>query len=142
MFWAGGDLPVRTYATGTAADLTLLKVGHYELGSGGATATRAILPTPYPGARVRVVKMSSATGGEVFDAGASASDVSLDASDGAAGGGTGVTYDGTSRRILLQEEGEYFEVYATSASRWRLVGFHYDASTAGEGGSRFFGGGT
>lgn len=137
----GSGLPIRTFATGTALALAKLSVGHYEVGTSIATATRAVLPTPYPGAEVRVVKVDSGSQLITFDAGASASDVSLGASAGAAGGGTGVTFDAVgNRRITFNAEGEWFHVVGTSTSRWRLVGFGMEASAAGLGGSRFFAG--
>lgn len=138
-FFAGGDLPIRTYATGTEAGLAKLKVGYYEVGTSIATATRLVLPTPYPGAEIKVFKVDSGTNGWDFCAGASASDVSLDASDGAAGGGTGVTYDGTNRNILLNKEGEHFHLKASSTSRWRIQTIQYNASAVSEGASVYLG---
>lgn len=139
-FFAGGNLPIRTYATGTGNETNAkLKVGYYEVGTSIATASRLILPTPYPGAEVKVFKVDSGTFGWEFIAGASASDVSLDASDGPAGGGTGVTYDGTNRSILLNKEGEHFHVVGTSTSRWRLQTLQYNASAVSEGASVYLG---
>lgn len=138
-FFAGGNLPIRTFATGTEAGLAKLRVGYYEVGTSIATATRNILPTPYPGAEVLVWKVDSGTQAFDFSAGASASDVSLDASDGAAGGGTGVTYDGTNRVILLNNEGQRFHVRASSATRWRILQFQWTASAVSEGASVFLG---
>jgi len=139
--FAGGDLPIRTFATGTADAITKLKVGFYEVGTSIATASRAVLPTPYPGAELIVTKVDSGTQLFHFDAGASASDVSMDASDGAAGGGTGVTYDSVgNRRIQLQAEGEWFHLKASSTSRWRLQGYQRQATAVNEGASVFLGG--
>jgi len=139
--FAGGDLPIRTWATGTAAGDGKLKVGFYEVGTSIATGSRAVLPTPYPGAEVIVFKVDSGTQIFHFDAGGSASDFSMDASDGAAGGGTGVTYDSVgNRRIQLQAEGEWFHVKATSTSRWRLYGHGHQATAVNEGASVFLGG--
>lgn len=105
--FAGGNLPIQTFATGTAANLVTLSVGFYEVGTSIATATRAVLPTPYAGAEVQVRKVDSGTQVFTFDAGGS--------------GATGITYDGPgNRRITLRFEGEGFHVVASSATRWRL----------------------
>jgi len=134
----GGDLPIRTFATGTSAALAKLSVGFYETGTAVDTASRNILPTPYVGAEVIVLRVGSGTATQSFDAGASASDVSLGASGGAAGGGTGVTYDAIgNRRINLRGEGEFFHVRASSTSRWRIVGVHFNNTVADEGASNF-----
>ena len=146
--YAGGDLPVRTFATGTEAALAKAKVGFYEVGTSIATATRVVLPTPYSGAVVNVRKIGSGTQAIDFDAGASASDVSLAASDGAAGGGTGVVYNADNdRRITLRMEGEGFQVRGSSTSRWRIYALNLtstgkDGSFAGEGASVSIGLGT
>lgn len=130
--FAGGNLPIQTWATGTAANLTKLSVGYYEVGTSIADATRAILPTPYPGAEVIVRRSDSGSELMVFDAGASASDVS-----NGDGGGTGVTYDSVgNRRITLNAEGEGFHVVGSSTSRWRLQRVTLSASAAGEDASR------
>lgn len=131
--YAGGALPpVQTFATGTAANLTQLSVGFYEVGTSIATATRAILPAPYPGAEVIVRKVDSGSRLFTFDAGGSAT---------TAGGGTGVTFDSVgNRRITLNAEGEGFHVVGTSSTRWRLKGMEMEASATGEGGSRFLAG--
>jgi hypothetical protein len=134
-YFAGGDLPVRTWATGTAAGDFPMRVGYYEVGTSVATGTRGWLPTPYPGAVVQVQKIDSGTEQFAFDAGASGSDVSYGASDAAAGGGTAVTYDGTNRRIVLRAEGEGFRVRATSTSRWRIEYLNHHASAISEGAS-------
>lgn len=119
--FAGGNLPVQTHATGTADNITNLSVGYYEVGTSVATATRSILPTPYPGAEVVVRKIGSGTQAFNFDAGGS--------------GATGVTYDGTNRRILLKAENEGFHVIGTSTTRWRIQQLDHHASAVSEGGS-------
>ena len=138
--WAGGSLPVQTYATGTEAALAKAIAGYYEVGTSIATATRVVLPTPYVDAVVHVMKIGSGTQAVEFDAGASASDVSYAASgtSAGAGGGTGVTYDGTVRRITLKAATEWFRVRATSTTRWRIEGIGYNASAVSEGGSVVF----
>ena len=104
-----------------------MRVGFYEVGTSIATASRGVLPTPYPGARVVVRKVDSGTQLFEFDAGGS--------------GATGITYDSVgNRRITLQEEGEGFEVVGSSTTRWRLVNLDMDASAVGEGGSRILAG--
>lgn len=124
--YAGGDLPINTFATGTAAGLAKLSVGFYEVGTSIATATRSVLPTPYPGAQVQVRKVDSGTRAFTFDAGASASDVS-----NGDGGGTGVTYDSVgNRRIRLAREGEGFWVIGSSTSRWRIRSLEFSATGA------------
>ena len=128
--FAGGNLPIQTWATGTAAGDFYLSVGYYEVGSEIATGSRAVLPTPYPGAEVYVRRTDSGTLARSFDAGASASDVSV-----GLGGGTDVTYDGTNRRISLVQEGDYFHVVGTSTSRWRIVGQSINASAISENAS-------
>lgn len=123
--FAGGNLPVQTYATGTAANLTNLSAGYYEVGTSIATATRAILPTIYSGAEMVVVKTDSGSQGFSFDAGGS--------------GATGVTYDGTNRRIVLQTEGDMFRVQGdANASRWRIYGANINASAVAPAGGSVF----
>jgi len=124
--FAGGNLPIQTHATGTAAPQgALLSVGYYEVGTSIATASRSVLPTPYPGAEVRVRKVDSGTMNFGFDAGASDSEVSV-----GLGGGTGVTYDSVgNRRIILRFEGESFHAVGSSTSRWRL----YDLNNVATG---------
>jgi hypothetical protein len=130
--YLGGNLPIRTFATGTAAPLALLSVGFYEVGTSIATASRNILPTPYPGAAVKVFKVDSGTQSFSFDAGACDSDISLGASGAAAGGGTAVTYDSVgNRRITLRFEGESFHAVGSSTSRWRLMGLNYQSTGDG-----------
>lgn len=121
---AGGNLPIQTFATGTADALNTLGVGYYEVGTSIATASRNVLPTPYPGAEVIVSKVDSGTQLFHFDAGGS--------------GATGIVYDSVgNRRIQLQAEGEAFHVVGSSTSRWRLVSSYHQATAAGEGGSVF-----
>lgn len=131
--WAGGDLPVQTWATGTAAGDFGMKPGYYEVGTSIATGTRGVLPTPYAGLEVKVFKVDSGTQTFSFDAGACASNISW--VDGTVGGGTGVTYDGTNRRIILRAEGDSFHVKATSTSRYRLHNLEFAASAVSEAGS-------
>jgi hypothetical protein len=134
--FAGGNLPIQTPATGTAAALgAAMSVGQYEIGSAIATASRLVLPTPYPGAEVLVRKTDSGTMTFFLDAGGSAT-----------GGATGVTYDSVgNRRFVLQQEGEMFHVVGSSTSRWRIKQAQTHASIAGSvtlggGASRFPGG--
>ena len=141
--FAGGNLPIQTWATGTAAGDYGMKVGYYEVGTSIASGTRGTLPVPYPGAEVHVRKNDSGTELIAFDAGASASGISW-VLGGSLGGGTGVTYDGTNREIVLAFEGEYFHVVGTLTSRWRLTDAFYVATSDGcasaipqEGGTRF-----
>lgn len=124
--FAGGDLPIQTHSTGTAAALNTLSVGFYEVGTSIATATRNVLPTPYPGARVLVRKVDSGTEVFAFDAGGS--------------GATTITYDSVgNRKITMRFEGEGFEVVGSSTSRWRLYNLYFNATGASsnpeEGGS-------
>lgn len=141
--YAGGNKPINTWGTGTAAGDFGMKVGFYEVGTTVSTSSRGVLPTPYPGAEVIVRKIDSGTQSFDFDAGACASNISW--VDGTVGGGTGVTYDGTNRRITLRQEGEGFHVVASSTSRWRLMSLSLtstgkDGSYAGEGASNQIGG--
>lgn len=119
--FAGGNSPLQTFSTGTAAALNTLLVGYYEVGTSIATATRNVLPTPYAGAEVRVMKVDSGTQAFNFDAGGS--------------GATAPTYDGANRRILLKAEGESFHVVGTSATRWRIQHIRHHASAVSEGAS-------
>lgn len=135
MQFAGGNLPIQTWATGTAAGDFWMKVGMYELASGVyGTGSRGVLPTPYPGAEVMVIKVDSGTIITHFDAGASGSGTAIDADNR---GGTGVTYDGTARRINLVQRGDYFHVVGSSTSRWRIKALARNASDP-YGGSIFF----
>jgi hypothetical protein len=119
--FAGGNLPLQTFSTGTAAALNTLAVGYYEVGTSVATASRNVLPTPYAGAEVHVTKQDSGTQVFHFDAGGS--------------GATGVTYDGSNRRIILRQEGESFHVVGTSATRWRIMNINHHASAISQGAS-------
>lgn len=129
--FAGGNLPIQTFATGTEAALVTLEVGYYEAGTVVATATRAVLPTPYPGAEVIVRKVGSGTQSQTFDAGGS--------------GATSIVYDAEgNRRITLRLEGEGFHVVGSSTTRWRINALHLtatgkDGSYAGEGASNSIG---
>ena len=134
--YAGGDLPIQTFATGTAAALNLLKVGYYEVGTSIATATRNVLPTPYAGAAVMVRRVDSGTQLLTFEAGACASGISLGASDSALAGGTGVTYDSVGNRLIqLTYEGDGFHVVGTSSTRWRLYNLEFTSSAINEAAS-------
>lgn len=113
--FAGGNLPVQTPGTGTAvAKASDLLVGQYEVGTDISTATRYVLPIPYPGAEVLVVKHDS--GSEVFEFDAGDSD------------NTGITYGTGYRRIKLQTEMDMFHVIGVSATRWRITGLNTNAS--------------
>lgn len=131
--YGGGDLPTRTWATGTAAGDFGMSPGYYEVGTSIATGTRGVLPVPYPGAQVKVFKVDSGTQTFAFHAGASGSNISW--VDGTTGGGTGVTYDGTNRSIILRAEGDAFHVVGTSTSRWRIHMLEFAASAVSEAGS-------
>jgi hypothetical protein len=138
--FAGGDLPIRTWATGTAAGDFGMSVGLYEVGSDtGGTGSRGTLPVPYPGAQVRVIKVGSGTNGVTFCAGASASAVSwVDFPVGGSVGGSGattITFDGSNRRILLQAEGDWFHAVGSSLTRYRLYGYFFQGSAVSEGAS-------
>lgn len=143
MHYAGGQLPIQTWATGSAAGDFGMSVGYYEVAGSGtagglASGSRGVLPVPYPGAEVFVRKISSGTLAQEFHAAASAVNISWTDDRGTAtgvGGGTGVTYDGTNRKILLTQEGDYFHVRADSSSRWRLVGQSINASAVSENAS-------
>ena len=135
--FAGGNLPIRTPATGTAAAHGAdMVVGQYEIGSAIATASRLILPIPYPGAEILVRKTDSGTMTFFLDAGGSAT----------AALGTSITYDSVgNRRFVLQQEGEMFHVVGSSTSRWRIKQAQSFATVAasvvfGGGASRFPGG--
>jgi hypothetical protein len=142
MHYAGGQLPIQTWATGTAAGDFGMSVGYYEVAGSGtagglASGSRGVLPVPYPGAEVFVRKISSGTLAQEFHAGGSASNISWfdDRGTATGGGGTAVTYDGTNRKIVLTQEGDYFHVRADSTSRWRLVGQAINASAVSENAS-------
>ena len=121
--FAGGNLPIQTPGTGTAVAIgVIMSVGYYEVGTSISTATRLGLPTPYPGAEVKVVKVDSGTEVMHFDAAGSV-------------GATAVTYDGSNRRIRLGVEGESFHVVGTSTTRWRIQSLVHHASVVSEGAS-------
>lgn len=124
MQYAGGNLPLQTPATGTAAALSAaVAVGHYEVGTSIASASRYVLPTPYAGAEVLVRKDDSGSQIFEFDAGGS--------------GATGITYDSVgNRRISLQNEGEGFHVVGVSATRWRIQYLNNHATNVVAGASR------
>jgi hypothetical protein len=133
--FAGGNLPIQTFSTGTAAALNTLSVGFYEVGTSIATASRNVLPNPYPGAELRVVKVDSGSQLFEFHAGGSAT------------GATGWTFDSVGNRVItLQTEGDMFHVVAdgasgTATSRYRIYGANINASAvAPAGGSVFLGG--
>ncbi len=131
-------MPLQTYATGTAVSIAKLSVGLYRVGTSIATATRSVLPTPYAGAEMQVVKVDSGTEVLAFAAGASASDVSFGSGGVATGGGTGITYDNGDRKFTLRFEGESFHVVADgggSAATWRVKAMHYNATGGSKGGS-------
>lgn len=120
--FAGGDLPVNTAATGTAAELSAAVVaGYYEIGTSISTATRYVLPTPYAGAALKFFKVDSGTQTFEFDAGGS--------------GATAITYDGSNRRIIMRAEGESFHVVGSSATRYRIHHLNHHASAVSEGAS-------
>lgn len=134
----GGNLPIRTWATGTAAGDQGLSPGYYEVGTSISTSSRGVLPTPYPGAEVFLMKVDSGTQGFNIDAGASGSNISW--IDGTVGGGTHITYDGSNRRFNLVNEGDWFRVVgsgdgSTGAGRWRVMGYFYQGSAVSEGAS-------
>jgi len=121
--FAGGNLPIQTAATGTAAARASLLVGFYEIGSataaGDCTASRYVLPVPYPGAEVQVRRTDSGTLGRSFDAGGSDT----------AAGETSYVFDGVgNRRITLTREGDGFHVVGSSTSRWRIVALDFQAT--------------
>lgn len=124
--FAGGNLPIQTAATGTEAALSAaIGVGIMEFGTSISTATRYILPTPYPGAEFRARRIDSGTQPMEFDAGGS--------------GATGITFDTTgNRRITTRFEGEWFHVVGSSTTRWRVYGQHFNSTGSddlGGGGS-------
>ena len=107
--FAGGNLPVQTFATGTAVAVNKLLVGYYDCGTSIATATRMELPTPYAGAEVLCVKADSGTAIIEFTAGSATTMVWNAAND---------------RETRLMANFDYFHVVGTSATRWRVVGHH------------------
>lgn len=123
--WISGNLAINTAATGTEAALSAALVpGFLEAGTSISTATRYVLPTPYAGAEFTVNRVDSGTQAMEFDAGGS--------------GATGITYDGSARRIMLKARTEGFRVVGSSATRWRLMDLRYNASAVSEGGSVVF----
>ena len=134
--FAGGNMPVGTPATGTVDEIlsAAVTMGHYEIGSDFSTATRYVLPTPYPGAEVMFRRVGSALGTVTMgvDAGGS--------------GATAVVFDGAnSRRFGFIYEGEYFHAVGVSTTRWRILNSFFRASqvasdSAEAGASRFPGG--
>lgn len=142
--FAGGNLPIQVPGTGTidAVISSFMSMGHYEIGTAISTATRYILPAPYPGAEVLVRREGSALGSVIMvvDAGGSA------AFPSAGGGATNVTFDNaSSRRFGLKYEGEYFHVVGVSTTRWRILSSYFRSCVSGcasaeSGASRFPGG--
>ena len=109
--FAGGNLPIQTGGSGAsgACDARLL-VGQYELSSatGQGTSSHWMLPTPYPGAEVKVILEASMVTNKHFDC----------------GGATTVLLDSRgNRRIRLSQEGDSFHVVGVSTTRWRLQSF-------------------
>lgn len=131
--YAGGNLPIRTWATGTAAGDFGMSPGYYEIGTSIATSSRGVMPVPYPGCEVKCLKVDSGTQVFALHAGACASNISW--VDGTTGGGTAVTYDGSNRSMLLQAEGDWFHVVGSSTSRWRVQGYFFSGSAVSEGAS-------
>lgn len=141
--YAGGNLPIRTWATGTAAGDFGMSPGYYEIDTNISTGTRGVLPVPYPGIEVKIYRPGSATQGVTIDAGASASNISW--VDGTVGGGTVVVWSsatGFNRRFLTQAQGEWIHLVGTSTSRYRVQGYFFQGSAVSEGGSVEMGAGT
>jgi len=118
--------------SGTAGP-KVISVGHYEVGSGISTATRVVLPTPYAGAEVKVVRAASGSG---------AVSITFDA---AGSGATGVYFNAANaRRITLKRPYESFHVVGVSATRWRIQSLDYRSTgasaSAGGGASAAVGG--
>ena len=114
--FAGGNIPIQASASGTAGPRTLV-VGYYEIGSTLGSASRHILPAPYPGAEVQV-RRGSGSGGHAlaFDCGS---------------GATAIVFDSVgSRRIRLSRTGESFHVVGSSTTRWRLRSLEFNATGA------------
>jgi hypothetical protein len=113
-------LPILSPGTGTDATLGsgFSIAGYAEVGAIVSTASRYVLLTPYKGAAVQVIYKGSASNAIEFHAGGS--------------GATGITFDGTNRRILLAHEGDWFRVRGTSATRWVIEGHAHNASAVSE----------
>jgi len=111
--FAGGNLPIQTFATGTVASVNKLLVGYYDCGTAIATATRMELPTPYPGAEVYVTKADSGTAGIEFTAGSATTMVFNNLND---------------RETTLYMQGDYFHCVGSSATRWRVMGQQYTST--------------
>jgi hypothetical protein len=123
------ELRVASISSGSVTTVVsgALSQGFYEIGTSIATATRAVLPTPVVGMEVTLVKVDSGSQVFTFDAGGS--------------GATGVTFDSVgNRRISMNAEGEMVHLVASSTTRWRIKAMNFEASAAGEGGSRFLAG--
>lgn len=122
--FAGGDLPTNIGGSGTGACDARLLVGQYELGSatGVGTSTHWMLPTPYPGAEVKVRLDCSMTTSRFFDC----------------GGATTVTLDRRgNRRISLSHEADSFHVVGVSTTRWRILDLKFQGT---DGEASFFNG--
>ena len=122
MHYAGGNLPIQTFAsgTGTAAGLYGLAVGYYEIGTSIATSTRMILPLPYAGAEIMVRKADTGTRSFLFHAGGSTGIATTYS------GATAVVFDAVGNRVIdVRVEGEMFHVVGSSTSRWRIQNMHY-----------------
>ena len=118
--FAGGNLPIRTPTTGSAVGHATLLVGFYEIGSataaGDCTASRYVLPTPFAGAEVQVIRTDSGTIARHFDC---------------ATGATATVFDNVgNRRIELKTEGDGFHVVASGSTRWRLRSLQFTATGA------------
>ena len=130
--FAGGNLPIISQpGTGTAAALAsaFSGVGQVEIASEFGTATRYTLPTPYPGAEMKLLRVGSGSQGFSFDAG---------------GSGATSIYIGSAtatqqRRVVLQTELDMIHLVGISTTRWRVQGLNVNASAvAPAGGSVFF----
>lgn len=112
--FAGGNMPIQTMASGTAGVKTLTAMGYYEVGSGISTASKVILPAPYPGAEFQARKGSGTTPFLFY-----------------AGTATAVVYDTKGNRaIRLTREGESFHLVGSSTTRWRIRGMEINATGA------------
>ena len=130
--FAGGNVPIQASASGVTTEVALT-VGHYVLGSAHGTSTEYVLPAPYPGAEVIVIR-GSGSGGHSIDI--------------RAGTNTAVGYGATTiavsgrRTIRLARSGEGFHVRASGTTRWDMISYQYMATgasaSAGGGASNFF----